>query len=300
MLDHATRDLLGYGRAAPALRWPEGCRLAVSVVMNYEEGSENAESQGDAFNEIPVELSGSARTRGVSGQRDLHSESSFEFGARAGVWRLLDIMDKLEVPLTWFAAPAALELNPEVCRAIRERADEVAGHGLRWGGKRHSDMTLDEERTVIRSARDRIEVATGQRPVGWFTRYAPGQNTRALLVESGFRYDSDAFSDDRPYRVSVNGHAHVIVPYSFTYNDNRFVVPQGFASPADFVDEFRRAVDWMAAEGARGRIGFLSLGLHPRIAGQAGRASAVHEALQHARRVPGVWFATRRELADIT
>jgi peptidoglycan/xylan/chitin deacetylase (PgdA/CDA1 family) len=283
------RDLVGYGRDVPHAEWPGGARVAVSIVLNYEEGSERAAEFGDAeheaLGEIPRQID--------PAYRDLAVESVYEYGSRAGVHRVMRLLRELGIRCTVFAAAVALERNPAVCEWIREDGHEPCSHGYRWS----EDWTVDrdEQRRRIAAAVASIERTCGRRPVGWYCRWMPSEATRELLVEEGgFAYDSDAYNDDLPYWTRVLGRDHLVVPYTLLYNDARFTA-DGW-SPADFADVCRRGFDELWREGAE-RPRLMSIGLHPRFIGQAARTSALREFLEHAQARGEVWFATREEIA---
>lgn len=284
------RDFVGYGRTPPKVPWPDGARVALSLVVNYEEGSERSYAAGDGSNEGLGEV-----PRHVEpGYRDLATESVYEYGSRAGIHRLMRIFREFEVPCTFFAAAVALEANPSVCAWIREQGHEPCSHGWRWS----EDWTLteDDERERIRRAVASIAETCRERPVGWYNRWMPSVRTRRLLVEEGgFLYDSNAYNDDLPYYVRVGETPHLVVPYSLTYNDSRFV-NGSYASPSDFFDYCRRALDLLWDE-FDGTPRMMSVGLHPRFAGQAGRASAVRDLVAYALEKGDVWIPTRRDIA---
>ena len=288
------RDLIGYGRDVPRVEWPGGARVAVSLVLNYEEGSERSFELGDGRNEGLGELNRAVEP----GHRDLATESVYEYGSRAGVYRLMRLFDEYRVNTTWYAAAVAIERNPEVGQWIQETGRvEVCSHGWRWS--EHWLMSREEEAERIRWAIASFEQTCGQRPVGWYCRYGPSVNTRELLVEEGgFLYDSDAYNDDLPYFTEVRGKRHLVIPYSFVYNDGRYVLPQGFGGPSDFFDLCRRGLDELRLEGHRGHPKMMSIGLHPRWVGQAGRTSALREFIEYALGKGDVLFATRRQVAD--
>ena len=288
------RDFRGYGAYPPAPDWPDGARLALNFVINIEEGSEPSLAQGDGFTESGLtEVPASPVPEGI---RDLGAESMFEYGSRVGFWRLQRLFDEFEIPATAFACALALEKNPEIAQSIADSGWDVCAHGLRW--IEHYRLSEDEERTQIADAVRRIEACSGVRPQGWYCRYAPSSNTRRLLVEhGGLKYDSDAYNDDLPYYVEVMGTQHLIVPYSLTYNDARFVLPQGYGSPSDFHDLLKRGFDYLWNEGET-HPRMMNIGLHPRLIGQAGRISALAEFIDYAQNKGGVWFATRLQIAN--
>ena len=287
------RDYVGYGRRLPRVRWPGGARLAVSLVINYEEGSEYSYAAGDGMNEAGM---GELAWASEPGVRDLALESIYEYGSRAGIWRLQRMFDELGIPLTFYACAVALERNQEVADWIREAGHEPCAHGWRW--EQVWRLTPEEEKAHIVAAIESIERTVGQRPLGWACRYNPSVNTRELLHEvGGFVYDSDAYNDDLPFYTEVGGDRWLVVPYSIAYNDARFVIPVGHSSPADFLDQLRRGFDYLWEEGAT-HPKMMTVGLHPRMIGQAGRASALRDFLRYAQDKGDVWFARRIDIAN--
>jgi peptidoglycan/xylan/chitin deacetylase (PgdA/CDA1 family) len=286
------RDLVGYGATPPAGVWPGGAKIAVNLAVNAEEGSETSYASGDGRNEglgeIPYGM--------PADYRDLCVESIYEYGSRAGVWRLLRLFEEYSVRTTFFAAAVALERNPGVAEGIGRGRHEVCSHGWRW--EEPWLLSREQEREHIQAAIASFEKTVGSRPVGWYCRYGPSVHTRELLVEEGgFVYDSDSYADDLPYYVSVGQKRHLVVPYTMVYNDVKYAMPPGMASPTDFFDVCRRGFDELLREGRAGQPKMMSIGLHPRWAGQAGRTSALREFLEHARAESDVWFATREEIA---
>ncbi len=284
------RDFVGYGPNPPQVQWPDGARIAVSVVVNYEEGSEYSLLDGDpdreSNNEVPSPV--------PAGQRDLANESFFEYGSRAGVWRVLSILDEHQVPATFFCCALALERNPHVGPQIVRRGHEVFGHGQRW--EEYYRMDRDAERAAISQAVASLEKTTGQRPLGWYTRYGPSVNTRELVVEEGgFLYDSNSYADDIPYYVQVKGRPWLVVPYSLDVNDTKFW-RGGMTSPSDFYETMRDTFERLYHEGAT-HPKMMSVGLHCRIVGRPARAAALAKFLEHARGFAGVWFARRIDIA---
>ena len=286
------RDFVGYGRHVPKVRWPGDARVAISLSLNYEEGSERSHPAGDASNDGLTEVSYSLD----SSYRDLAAESVFEYGSRAGIWRLERLLTEFKIPVTFFACAVALERNPEVAAWLREAGHEPCCHGWRW-----EEMWLlsrDQEADHMRRAIASIEATCGERPRGWYCRYGASVNTRELLIEEGgFVYDSDAYNDDLPYIVKQGGRDHVVVPYSFTYNDGRFGLAPSYASPSDFLDTLKRGFDVLYQEG-EDRPRMMSIGLHPRMIGQATRISVLREFLDYACAKDRVWFARRIDIAE--
>ncbi len=286
------RDLVGYGRRPPKVVWPADAKAVVSLCINYEEGSEYSIPAGDAANEGLAEINYAM----PPGYRDLTAESVYEYGSRAGIWRLLRILDDFELKCTFFAAAVALERNPEVAAALVEAGHEPCSHGWRW--EEVFRLSREQEREHIQWAVESITETCGERPVGWYCRYGPSVHTRQLLVEEGgFLYDSDGYNDDLPYFAEVGATKHLVVPYGNVYNDARYVLAQGYSSPSDFFDYCRRAVDELRREGHGGYPKMMSIGLHARWAGQAGRASALREFLDHLRELDDVLVTRRIDIA---
>lgn len=288
-----TRDYVGYGSHVPRVRWPNDAALAVSLVVNYEEGSEYSLPAGDGRNEGLGEI---AYDMGNE-HRDLCVESVYEYGSRVGIWRLLRLFEEYGVTSTFFACAVALERNPAVAQAMRAGGHEPCSHGWRW--EEHWRLSRDEERDHIRAAVELFEEVCGERPVGWYCRYGPSVNTRELVVEEGgFLYDSDAYNDDLPYFVDVHGTRHLVVPYSMTNNDVRFAASPGYGAPEDFTKLCNLAIDELRREGQAGYPKMMSIGLHPRMIGQPARMGALRGVIEHALGTGDVWFATRRQIAQ--
>jgi peptidoglycan/xylan/chitin deacetylase (PgdA/CDA1 family) len=287
------RDLIGYGEAPPRFTWPGDLQVALQIVVNYEEGSELSWPLGDRANDGLGEVA-----RDVPpGVRDLAVESTYEYGSRAGIWRVLRVLDQVSVPATFFAAALALEQNPAVGRAIVAAGHELAAHGYRW--IEPFRLTLEDERAAIHTAVASFESMWGQRPLGWYSRYCASVHTRELLVEEGgFLYDADSYSDDLPYYVDVSGRSHLVIPYTLDANDSRFVRGTGFATGADFEQYLRDSLDCLVRESSdTGTARMLSVGLHPRFSGRPGRAEGLRRFLNHAHSAGKVWFARRDEIA---
>ena len=284
------RDLVGYGRNVPQIQWPGGAKIAVSLVVNYEEGAEYSIADGDSHHETNSEVPSPV----PAGDRDLNNESFFEYGSRVGVWRLLNMFDKYKVNSTFFCCALALERNPDVASEVVKRGHEVCGHGYRW--EEYHLMVEEEERDAIRKTVASLQQTTGQRPVGWFTRYGPSLNTRHLVAEEGgFIYDSAGLNDDLPYYDSVNGKPWLVVPYSMETNDARFW-RGGLVSISGFYEYLIDTFDCLYEEGQT-HPKMMSVGLHCRIAGRPARSRAVERFLQYAQGFDGVWFARRDEIA---
>jgi allantoinase len=283
------RDLVGYGASPPDPQWPGGARLALSFVLNYEEGGENTPLEGDPASEAFLhEVVGAPPT---IGRRNLNTESMFEFGSRAGFWRVHRIFWKHGLPLTVFAVAQALERNPEAAQAMVDVGWEVASHGWRWID--YGEFSEDEERVHMQRAIEAIERVCGVRPVGWYTGRGT-ENTRRLVVEEGgFLYDSDDYSDELPYWVEVTGTQHLVIPYTLDANDFKFLLLNGFATADDFYSYLVDTFEQLYEEGGR----MMSVGLHCRIVGRPGRAPALDRFLAHVKQRDDVWVTTRAEIA---
>lgn len=289
----ANRDLIGYGRHVPQAHWPGGARVAVSIVVNYEAGSENSFAAGDKSQEPIGEFAMPINPADPT-VRDLITESTFEYGSRAGVWRLTRLLDEFGINATFYACGMALKLNPAVGEYIAEAGHEACSHGWRW--EEVWRLTEEQEREHMHLAIEAIRETCGTRPVGWFSRGSASERTRRLLVEEGgFLYDSDAYNDDLPYTTKVLNKSHLIVPYSFAFNDMRFVFP-GFSDPSSFANYLTMAFDDLWEEGAT-HPKMMSIGLHPRWVGQPGRVRALRLFIEHALDKGDVWFARRADIA---
>ena len=293
------RDLAGHGEDPPHARWPGGARIAVQFVLNHEEGGENAVLHGDAASETFLsDIVGAQAFRA----RHLSMESLYEYGTRAGAWRLLRLFRERGIPLTIFGVGMALLRSPSLVDAYLRDGHEIASHGWRWIG--YQDVPEDVERDHVARAVEAIVRLTGAPPQGWYTgRDSP--NTRRLVVEhGGFLYDADSYADDLPYWTEVEcarGRVpHLVVPYTLDANDMRFATPQGFNSGEQFYAYLRDAFDTLYAEGDPGgldRPKMMSIGLHMRIVGRPGRLAALRRFVDHARAHDRVWFARRVDIA---
>ena len=286
------RDLIGYGPAPPHPRWPGGARIAVQIVLNFEEGGENCVLHGDAASE--AFLSDIVGAAAVPGARHMSMESLYEYGARAGVWRLLALFKRAGVAVTVFAVASALARYPQLAEAFLGDGHEIAAHGLKWIDYQHIDEAT--ERAHIAEAVDIIGNITGEKPLGWYTgRTSP--NTRRLVAEhGGLLYDADDYSDDLPFWTRVQGAPHLIVPYTLDANDMRFATAQGFNTSEHFFTYLKDAFDVLYAEGET-LPKMLSVGLHCRLAGRPGRFAGVERFLRYAQGHGDVWFARRIDIA---
>ena len=286
------RNLTGYGANPPQADWPGGARLALQFVLNFEEGGENSLLNGDRVSE--AFLSEIIGAEPLEGTRHISMESIYDYGSRVGVWRLLNLFDRKQIPLTVFAVARAAEQNPDVIKAMINSGHEIASHGYRWINYQFIDESLEREH--IRKAVSILKEITGKKPVGWYTgRTSP--NTRKLVAEEGdFLYDSDAYDDDLPYWQDVNGKSVLIVPYTLDANDMRFATLQGFNSGTQFFDYLKDTFDVLYAEGER-TPRMMSVGLHCRLAGRPGRIAALTKFLDYILSFDDVWVCRREDIA---
>lgn len=287
----ADRDLIGYGRRPPHPRWPGEARVAVQFVLNIEEGGESSILNGDVQSEAWLhELPGRPPR---ADERDLSVEGMYEYGSRAGVWRILDLFDARGVPLTAFAVGRALELAPKIGHALREAGHEVAGHGYRWLDYRH--IPEDTEREHIRRTFEVIEQICGKRPVGWYTGRVSHNTRRLLREEGGLLYNSDAYNDDLPYWLNGSP-AHLVVPYTLVNNDIRYLLPNGCACANDFFHVLKDAFDHLWQEGVQCPK-MMSIGLHARISGHPARTAALSRFIDYVQSHDPVWLCRREDIA---
>jgi allantoinase len=285
------RDFIGYGNRPPQAQWPGNARLALQIVMNYEEGGERSVDEGDDTCEVlNCDLVGATAVKG----RNVSIESLYEYGSRTGFWRLMDVFRRRGLPITIFGVAQAMERNREATAAMVESGHEIACHGWRWID--YQAVPEAVEREHIRRAVETLRSLTGKAPVGWYTGRA-SVNTRRLVVEhGGFIYDADSYADDLPGWVEVTGKPHLVVPYTFDTNDMRFSSTAGFTNGTQFFEYLRDTFDMLYAEGAD-TPRMMSLGLHCRLAGRPGRLGALLRFLDHVERYDRVWVCRREEIA---
>ena len=286
------RDMTGYAGHPPAADWPGGARIAVQIVLNYEEGGENNVLHGDAASEAFLsEIVGAAPW---PGQRHWNMESIYEYGARAGFWRLHRMLKDL--PVTVYGVATALARAPEQVAAMKSAGWEIASHGLKW--IEYKDFAEAEERAHMAEAIRLHAEVVGERPRGWYTGRSSANTVRLAAEEGGFAWVADAYDDDLPHWMRFGDRDQLIVPYTLDANDMRFAVAAGFGAPSEFESYLRDSFDMLYAEGAAGSPKMLSIGLHCRLAGRPGRAMALKRALDHMASHEGVWFATRLQIAE--
>ena len=285
------RDMIGYGADKIKVVWPNNAKLALQIVLNYEEGAENSVLHGDKHSETFLsEIIGAQPIKG----RHMNMESLYEYGSKRGFWRLHELFQKKKIPLTIFGVAMALERNPEVCKAIKESDYEVACHGWRWIDYQNISKSVEKKHMDL--AIKTIKKIFGQRPLGWYTgRCSP--NTRDLVMnEGGFAYDSDSYSDDLPYFEKKNNKKQLIVPYTLDNNDMRFATNQGFNSGDQFYNYLKDSFDVLYKEGETNPK-MMSVGLHCRIVGKPGRLKSLERFLDYVLQYKDVWICKRIDIA---
>jgi putative urate catabolism protein len=293
MVDYP-RDMKGYAGKPPHPKWPRGAHVAVQFVLNYEEGGENNILHGDAASEAFLsEIVGAAAW---PGQRHWNMESIYEYGARAGFWRLHEMFTSRDVPVTIYGVATALQRSPDQVAAMKKAGWEIASHGLKW--VEHKDMAEAAERASIAEAiRIHTEV-TGERPLGWYTGRCSINTTKLVMEEGGFLYSSDDYSDDLPYFLKkTDGGKHLIIPYTLDANDMRFATPQGFNTGEHFYQYLKDSFDCLYAEGKAGSPKMMSVGLHCRLVGRPGRALGLAKFIDYVKSKKKVWVPTRVDIA---
>jgi len=284
------RDLCGYGPVPPAANWPGGARTAVQFVINYEEGAENCVLHGDAASEAFLsEIVGAAA---IEGQRHMNMESLYEYGSRAGFWRLHRLFSEQNVPVTVFGVAMALQRNPGVVAAMKKAGWEIASHGYRW-----IDYQFIDENTERKHLQQALQVhaeVTGERPLGWYLGRCSPMSHRIAAEDGEFTYNSDTYADDLPYWEHRFETPQLMIPYMLDANDMRFATPQGFNSGQQFFDYLKDSFDVLHAEGGR----MMSIGLHCRLAGRPGRTAAVARFLDYVLSHEDAWIATRLDIAN--
>ena len=288
------RDLEGYGASPPKADWPEGAHIAVQFVLNYEEGGENCVLHGDAASEAFLsEIVGAAPW---PGQRHWNMESIYEYGARAGFWRLHRLFTEKDVPVTVYGIATALQRSPSQVAAMQQSGWEIASHGLKW--VEHKDMEPEAERAAIAEAIRLHTLVTGDRPRGWYTGRCSENTIDLVTEEGGFAYVSDAYADDLPYWREHGGRKQLVIPYTLDANDMRFATPQGFNSGDHFFSYLKDSFDALYAEGAAGCPKMMSIGLHCRLIGRPGRIMALARFIDYVKGHEKVWIARRIDIAE--
>ncbi len=292
MTEAYTRDYVGYGANPPDPKWPGGARIAVQFVVNYEEGGEHNVLDGDAHSEVFLLETPGARP--VEGGRNITSESLFEYGGRAGLWRLMRLFAERDMRFTCYAVGLAIERNPDAAIAMHEAGHEVASHGWRWIDYQHVDEAT--ERDHMARAIEAHERILGTRPLGWYAGRGSPITRRLVVEDGGFLYDSDAYNDDLPYWVTVGETPHLVIPYTLDNNDMKFAVAPGFTSGEGFYRYLKDAFDVLYAEGESAPR-MMSIGLHCRLAGRPGRAAALARFMDYVLGHDRVWLCRRIDIA---
>ncbi|NOH26903.1 allantoinase PuuE [Vibrio mediterranei] len=287
-----SRNLIGYGANPPHPKWPNNARIAVSFVLNYEEGGERCLLHGD--DESESFLSEIPGAMPIKGERHISMESIYEYGSRAGVWRVLRLFEQYDIPLTIFAVAMAVERYPEVAMAMKEAGHEICSHGYRWIDYQYTDES--QERDHMIKAIEIIKQLTGERPLGWYTGRT-GPNTRRIVAEEGgFLYDSDAYDDDLPYWHTEAGRPQLVIPYTLDVNDMRFATAQGFNSGEQFFQYLKDTFDTLYEEGETAPK-MMSVGLHCRLIGRPGRIASLKRFLDYVSQHEDVWLCRRIDIA---
>ncbi|MCO4318434.1 allantoinase PuuE [Phyllobacterium sp. 21LDTY02-6] len=287
------RDLVGYGRNSPDPQWPEGAKLAIQFVVNYEEGGESCILDDDPVSESL--LSEIVGAQPWPGQRNLNMESIYEYGARAGFWRLWRMFTRRSLPVTVYGVTLAMARNPEAVAAMKEAGWEIASHGLRW--LEYKDFSEEREREhILEAVRLHTEI-TGSRPLGIYQGKPSSQTLKLVMEEGGFLYSADSYADELPYWVQGPKGPHLIVPYTLDANDMRFATPQGFNSGDQFFCYLKDSFDVLYREGLEGAPKMMSVGLHCRLVGRPGRAAALERFLDYVQQHDKVWVAQRVDIA---
>ncbi|GGH49973.1 allantoinase PuuE [Frigidibacter albus] len=287
------RNMIGHGPTPPDAAWPGGAKIAVSLVLNYEEGGENNILHGDAASE--AFLSDIAGAAPWPGQRHWNMESIYEYGARAGFWRLHRLFTGMGIPVTVYGVATALARSPEQVAAMRSAGWEIASHGLKW--VEHKDMPEAEERRQIAEAIRLHTEVVGERPLGWYTGRCSTNTLRLTAEEGGFAWISDTYDDDLPYWVEVGARDQLVIPYTLEANDMRFATSPGYTEGEQFFTYLRDSFDTLYAEGAAGAAKMFSIGLHCRLIGRPGKIAGLRRFLDYAQGHDGVWFPRRIDIA---
>ena len=292
MIKKSSRDMIGYGSNELKISWPNNARIAVQIVLNYEEGAENCVLNGDKYSEVFLsEIIGAKAVKG----RHISMESLYEYGSRSGFWRLHKLFQEKKIPITIFGVGMALEKNPEVCKAIKKAGYEVASHGWRWID--YQNISKSEEKKHMKLVIKTIKKNFGTRPLGWYTgRCSP--NTRDLVFEEGgFLYDSDSYNDDLPYWETRNKKKQLVIPYTLDNNDMRFATNQGFNTGEHFFTYLKDSFDALYEEG-KNNPKMMSVGLHCRLIGRPGRIQSLKKFLDYILSHKDVWICKRIDIAN--
>ena len=286
------RNLVGYGANPPIVKWPQNAKIAINFVINYEEGAEANILDGDSGSEnFLAEIAGLTSAKGI---RNYFTESIFEYGSRAGIWRLLNIVADFDLPVSLFATGLALERNHELSNFLAKTKHEIVGHGYRWID--YNNVSKEEECEHIRLTLNAIKSLTDKQPTGWYTGRC-SHHTRQLIVEAGLLYDSDNYADDLPYWTLVNNKPHLIIPYTFDNNDAKYSMSPGWMSGDDFFRYLCAGFDCLYREGSYSPK-MMTIALHGRLSGRPGRAESIKRFIEYTLKHNDVWYCTRAEIAE--
>lgn len=286
------RDFIGYGAHLPKVLWPQNAQIALNFALNYEEGSERNVLDGDDQSEDY--LADWPKLTALKNERSLSAESLFEYGSRAGIWRLLSLFESYRIPLTLFTTGLALERNLELADRLKSSPHEIAGHGYRWVNYSHIDEKT--ERTHIQQTLLAIKTLTHKNVSGWYTGRR-SKHTRKLIVEAGLKYDSESYADDLPYWLQVAGRSHLVIPYSLDTNDARYATSPGWNTGDDFFQYLKDAFDYLYQEGKE-HPKMMTIGIHPRLSGRPGRCGALKRFIDYITKFNRVWICRREEIAE--
>ena len=287
------RNFFGYGDTKLKINWPGNKKIALSIVVNIEEGAELSVSSGDSINEYIYENN---KIKLENNLPDLCMESHFEYGLRSGFWRIIHLLDKYKLPVTFSCCSQALEKSPWLIKEILNRGHEISAHGVKWIS--HFNLSENEERKIINKCYNDILKLTGKPPLGWHTKSATSINTRKLLLEhGGFLYDSNAYNDDLPYKVNFKNKSIIVIPYAFDTNDMRYESNGGFVQSDDFFIYCKGAFDQLLLETKDEKLKMMSIGLHPRIIGRPGRINGLKKLLDYISISEKTWVAKREDIA---
>lgn len=286
------RDLIGYGNSLPQVVWPKNAQIAINFVLNYEEGSESNVLDGD--NESESYLTDWPALVALKNERHLSAESLFEYGSRAGIWRILNLFDSYNISITIFTTGLALERNPPLAEKLKHSQHEIAGHGYRWINYFKVDENLEREH--IQKTIQIVQELTQKKIIGWYTGRR-SKSTRKLIVEAGLKYDSESYSDDLPYWIHESEHTHLIIPYSLDTNDARYATCPGWNNGEQFLQHLKATFDCLYREGAE-HPKMMTIGIHGRLSGRPGRCEALRNFINYIQEFDKVWISRRQDIAE--
>ena len=291
MRNNHKRDLMGYGKNQPKIKWPNNAKLALQFVLNYEEGAESCVLNGDTYSEVlNSELINLTPIKG----RHMNMESIYEYGSRRGFWRIYDLFQKNKIPFTVYAVANALQQNPDVCDALKKDSIEIACHGLKWINYQHVAKKI-EQRHMLQAIHI-LKNIFGKRPLGWYTGRCSPNTLNLVTQEKGFLYSSDSYADDIPYWHYQGKNKILIIPYTFYNNDGKFVTEEGFVKSSDFFEYLKDSFDYLYKDGSTFPK-IMSVGLHCRIIGRPGRIVALENFIKYVKKFKDIWICKRIDIA---